>query len=205
MASKYSLKTAYELSSPEEVVDFYDGWADAYDAELEENGYVTPERCATALAKCVPDKSRPIMDLGCGSGLSGLSLKAAGFDTIDGFDLSAEMLERAREKGVYRNLYRADLSRPLPMAEQAYTHAAAIGCLNPDYMPVTLLDAILKKLPSGGCLVFSLSDRAAADGTMVGRLTDLIDCGFAELLHRSYGDHLPGIDLKATVYLLRRR
>ncbi|MEM9147065.1 MAG: methyltransferase domain-containing protein [Pseudomonadota bacterium] len=199
------LAGAYKISSPDEAKPFYDDWSQRYEAEVAENGYVTPGRCAEALAAHAADRSAPIMDLACGTGLSGLALKAAGFTQIDGFDLSEGMLERARPKGIYRNLAIADLSQPLKMASDIYDNAAAVGCVSPEYMPPTVLDGILGKLPVGGCLVFSVNDHAAADGSIVGRIHDLIDTGFAELLQSEYGEHLPRIDLKATVYVLRRR
>ena len=202
---RYSLENAYGLRSSDDVAEFYGGWAGNYEDELKESGYATPLRCAAALAERVEDRDRPIIDLGCGTGLSGLALRDAGFTTIDGCDLSEEMLSRAREKGVYRELAVADLSADLPMPPGAYAHAAAVGCLSPEYMPVTVLDDILKALAPKGCLVFSLNDHAAADGTMMGRICELCDAGGAELLHRSHGRHLPGIGLASTVFVLRRR
>lgn len=199
------LAHAYAISSPEEAKPFYDDWAQAYESEVAAHGYVTPKRCAEALASYATDRSQPIMDLGCGTGLSGLALKAAGFAVIDGFDLSDGMLEEARDKGLYRALATADLSKPLEMPEGVYANAAAIGCVSPEYMPPTVIDQILGKLPSGGCLSFSVNDHAAADGTIRGRIHELIDCGWAELLFREYGDHIPKIGLNATVYVLRRR
>jgi len=45
------------------------------------------------------------LDLGCGTGRTGDWLKARGIATIDGIDLTPEMLERARVKGLYRSLF----------------------------------------------------------------------------------------------------
>ncbi|MEM1383356.1 MAG: methyltransferase domain-containing protein [Pseudomonadota bacterium] len=201
----YSLKTAYKIATPEEAASFYDGWAATYDAELTKNGYATPRRCAEALAQFVGDKAAPIMDLGCGTGLSGLALRAVGFSAIDGFDISPEMLAKAAGLGAYRSVAVANLAEPLAVAEGVYANAASIGCLSPEYLPVTVLDEILSKLPAGGCLVFSLNDHAAADGTMEGRVMELTDSGYAECLHRDYGEHIPGTGLQSTVYVLRRR
>ena len=48
-------------------------------------------------------------DLGCGTGRTGAWLKAHGVQEIDGVDLTPEMLERARARGVYRSLAVADV------------------------------------------------------------------------------------------------
>ena len=72
-------------------------------------------------------------------------------------------------------------------------------------MPAAVLDEILSKLPTGGCLVFSINDHSAADGSIVGRIMTLVDCGAAELVFKEYGEHMPATGLKSTVYVLRKR
>jgi SAM-dependent methyltransferase len=45
------------------------------------------------------------LDLACGTGRTAEWLRARGVTTIDGIDLTPEMLERARAKGLYRSLF----------------------------------------------------------------------------------------------------
>ena len=45
-----------------------------------------------------------IVDAGCGTGLIGVELARHGYRTIDGVDLSPAMVERARQRNVYRDL-----------------------------------------------------------------------------------------------------
>jgi len=47
---------------------------------------------------------RQCLDLACGTGRTGEWLRARGVATIDGIDLTPEMLERARAKRLYRSL-----------------------------------------------------------------------------------------------------
>ena len=84
------VKDAYGHKSGTEAVEFYDDWADSYDEELGALGYVTPKRCAEALISVGADPSQPILDIGCGTGVSGAALKAAGFQKIDGVDPSPQ-------------------------------------------------------------------------------------------------------------------
>src|SRR6056297_1259868 len=104
------LDTVYTLTSPDQASGFYDRWANAYDADVTQNGYATPHRCAEALAAHATRPEAPLMDLACGTGLSGVALAEQGFTCIDGFDISEGMLEKARETGVYRDLHIVDLS-----------------------------------------------------------------------------------------------
>jgi predicted TPR repeat methyltransferase len=57
-----------------------------------------PHRIAAALKPYVQPSDR-ILDFGCGTGLSGLALQNAGFTNIDGLDISAPMLEKAKGAG----------------------------------------------------------------------------------------------------------
>ncbi|MEL7348202.1 MAG: methyltransferase domain-containing protein [Pseudomonadota bacterium] len=198
------LEAAYAVEDVAEARAFYDTWAEGYDEELARNDYRTPDRAAEALAAQAADRGGALADFGCGTGLSGQAFAAAGFTVIDGYDLSPGMLQRAGEKGVYRRLALCDLSQPLEIEDGAYANAAAVGALNPQFMPPTVIDEILRVLSPGGCFVFSINDRHNP-GPFEGRVMDLTDCGYAELLVREKGGHLPGIGLESTLYLLRRR
>jgi len=52
------------------------------------------------------------MDLACGTGISGLALKAAGFTCIDGYDFVQAMLDRAAAKGIYRLIPASGVNDP---------------------------------------------------------------------------------------------
>lgn len=201
--SKGFLDGAYTVTGPDSTRDLYKNWAKTYEDEVLANGYVTPQRCTAALSRFAADKTAPLLDIGCGSGLSGLALRAAGFTTIDGTDFSPEMLALAAKKTVYRALIPGDVSQPLPTG--MYHNAAAIGVFSPGHAPAAALDSFLEILPSGGCLVFSLNDHAMADPAYQGWISWHIDTGTALLLQREYGDHLPRIGMGCTVYVLQKR
>ncbi|MGE0614846.1 MAG: class I SAM-dependent methyltransferase [Bacteriovoracia bacterium] len=56
-------------------------------------------------------------DLACGTGRTGAWLHAHGVATLDGVDLTPEMMERAQTRGIYRSLKLEDIRRTsLPMA-----------------------------------------------------------------------------------------
>lgn len=198
------LDKVYEARTPEETRKVYDAWAKSYEAEVSENGYATPARCAAALAKRMKDKSAPILDFGCGTGLSGLALKMAGFETIDGVDLSPEMLAEARAKGVYRALTQIDAGAPLAHAPGTYAAISAIGVIGAGAAPAGVFDTIMSGLAPGGFFVFSFNDHTLEDRSYEGKLNDYLDCAAARLLFNEYGPHLPGLNMKSRVYVIEK-
>jgi predicted TPR repeat methyltransferase len=196
------LDRVYDVDGGDAAKRLYADWAESYDADLIANGYASPSRCAEALAGAVEDLSAPLLDLGCGTGLSGEAFRVAGFSTIDGTDFSPEMLEVARRKEVYRELFLSDHENPLPVEPGAYANMAAVGVFSPGHAPATLIDEVLSRLPSGGRFVFTLNDHALEDPSYEGRINELCDSGGAQCLFRERGPHLPKIDLQSTVYVL---
>jgi len=196
------LDKAYQARDAAATRTLYDDWSASYDAEVGENGYATPGRCAEALKSFTNDLAEPVLDFGCGTGLSGLALKLAGFETIDGVDLSADMLAGARAKGVYRHLDQIEAGGELP--RRNYKICAAIGVIGAGAAPIAVLHTLMKALPRDGKLVFSFNDHALQDRSNEGGIAEWTDCGAARLLFRESDDHLPGIGLNSNVYILEK-
>lgn len=198
------LSKAYTARDAGSTRALYDDWAASYDAEVAENGYATPGRCAQALARFMPDHSAPVLDFGCGTGLSGLALKLAGFSTIDGMDLSEDMLAQAQEKSIYRNTLLVEPDAPLAIDPGAYAAIAAIGVIGAGAAPISVFDTLMQALDRGGFLVWSFNDHALADRANEAKLNDYLDLGAARLLFREHGPHLPKIDIGSNVYVLEK-
>lgn len=199
------LDRAYDLNSISDVRDFYGDWAESYDNNIDEHGYATPQRCAEALARRAR-RDAAVLDIGCGTGLSGLALRAAGFTTIDGFDLSPDMLDKARAKGVYRDLKIADITQPLPYAAAGYPALNACGVFGQQHTPPERFSELLVLLKPGHCFAFSLNDHAYEneDYAYPKMVDGLAANGAITILEKEYGAHLPGIDLKAWVYVVEK-
>ncbi|MDF2231959.1 methyltransferase domain-containing protein [Albimonas sp. CAU 1670] len=195
----------YELRDSAATQALYRDWAESYDADLAASGYAAPARCAEALARVVEDRAAPLLDVGCGTGLSGEAFAAVGFTTLDGSDFSQEMMEVAARKGVYRALLLSDLNDPLPVDPGAYAHVAAVGVFSPAHAPASLIDQVVRLLTPGGCFVFTLNDHALSDRSYEGRLREWCDSGQVELAFKKHGPHVPGQGLGSTVYVLKRR
>ncbi len=210
MSKKYSdngfLHKAYDRNKQPDTKALYRDWAATYDAEVSaENDYAQPHRCATALAEVLNERSGNILDIGCGTGLSGVALKHAGFPNIDGCDFSAEMLDLAAEKNIYRHLFSADLNATPIDAPTGHYHAAtAVGVFSFDLINPDSLDEIFRLLKPGAPLVIGLNERFYVKGTLENKFSELEDNGKAVVLSRELGDHLPGIGVKGWVIVLRK-
>ncbi|MGB7317291.1 MAG: methyltransferase domain-containing protein [Planktotalea sp.] len=198
------LDKAYDTTGIEATRDLYTSWAASYEAEVSQNGYATPRRCAEALSAFTTDFAAPILDFGCGTGLSGLALSLAGFRTIDGMDLTQDMLDRAAQKQLYRSLSLSDPTAPFPVRSGAYAAISAIGVIGSGAAPIDVFDMLLGVLDPSGKFVLSFNDHTLEDPAFETRLYDSVANGTARLLGESYGDHLPGINMKSKVYVLEK-
>ena len=122
------LAGAYALQTPDQHVSYYRDFAAYYDDTFAGGlGYVYPLGIAAALAGL----ERPqgcILDIGCGTGLVAAAIHDREPDAeIDGVDISPEMIDRAAEKGAYRNLMVADLTADFSHLPNGYAAIVSAG------------------------------------------------------------------------------
>ncbi|WP_127112217.1 class I SAM-dependent DNA methyltransferase [Shimia sediminis] len=205
MSKKTFLEDIYDRDNVPDVAALYDEWAATYDAEIADNGYATPKRCAEALAKVATDHSQPVLDFGCGTGLSGMALRLAGFETLDGRDLSSEMLTQAQAKGIYRDLQQVTPDTGIEGIVGRYSLIAAIGVIGVGAGPASLVHSLLNALPTGGLLVFSYNDHVIQDTEYAEARDTALSSGLAIERLREFGPHLPGQNLNSDVYVFEKQ
>ena len=153
------LAAAYGLDSPDANRALYARWADTYDSGfVVDSGYTYPAVVADVFAAhglSDVGADEAIVDIGCGTGLAGHALRRHGAVTIDGIDISAEMLRRAAAKHhdgrpIYRTLLEADLTRPLDIADGAYAGALSVGTFTHGHVGPDVLAGILRIIRPGG-------------------------------------------------------
>jgi len=198
------LSRSYDLETVEDTKKFYSDWAETYDAEILDNGYITPERCSNALASFTPNLNISLLDIGCGTGLSGKVLSAKGFTRIDGCDINDEMLKVAKTRDIYKKLWLSDVDDPFPFENGTYDAISAIGVIGAGAAPIEVFYTALKKLGSGGLFVFSFNDHTLEDPSFEDAIEQQIKDENFELLFKEYGDHLPGRNIKANVYVMKK-
>jgi predicted TPR repeat methyltransferase len=151
---------------PALVAELFDTYAKQFDDHLVTKlEYRVPEMVAAMLP--VVDRAWEVVDLGCGTGLCGAAVRDRAVRLI-GSDLSPRMIELARVRGIYDELYAEDLSVTLARAKADVIVAADVfvyvGALE------TTFAACAAALRDGGWLAFSTERH---DGTGVKLRTSL--------------------------------
>lgn len=153
LARNYGEKTSDDFRA------VYREWADNYDRDLiDEFGYLAPQAAVTCLKTHLPSLNAPILDMGCGTGLVGQLLFDAGYQIIDGLDLSFEMLEKARALGVYRALDEADLTEQLTL-EPIYQAVICVGVFSHQPSQPFDLARLFSALAPDGVLVATVNGK----------------------------------------------
>ncbi len=188
----------------EETQKIYADWADSYDKDVAEWGYATPARIALALRQTGANVNKAVLDYGCGTGLCGMAIKSVGFDVIDGTDISAEMLEKAQTREVYRALWTGEPGSLGHIGAGDYSAIAACGVVSLGAAPPETLDLLVGALAPGNLLAFSFNEATMADRSYTDRLDVITLAPDIEVVFEQDGPHLPGKNMTSTVYVLQR-
>jgi predicted TPR repeat methyltransferase len=199
------------------VRELFDLYAARFDADLQGGlAYRTPALLAALVeaAGVAPDGARRVLDLGCGTGLSGVALKPFAA-SMTGIDLAPRMLAEARRRNLYDALEEADLLEWLPRRPGGFDLVAAADVLNylGDLAPA--LRGIAGALAPGGIAAFSIEAGAGTpfalgpgmryrhDPAHVAQLA--AEAGFAELARRdAVLREEKGAPVAGVLFVLRR-
>ncbi|MEE8302716.1 MAG: class I SAM-dependent methyltransferase [Candidatus Tectomicrobia bacterium] len=201
-----------ELSiDSQEISKYYDGWAEDYDQTLAQWNYQSPLVAADLLKQQVSLEA-PILDAGCGTGLSGQALKAAGYRHIIGADISQSSLDIAAQSGAYERLMQVNMQHlPLPFESNAFAGVVCVGVLT--YLPDTgeLMREFCRVVRPGGLVVFTQRNDLFRERDFPGVLQGLEDEGVWEKISVSEPKlYLPGNEefsdkIKVIYSVFRRR
>ncbi|GJM20526.1 MAG: hypothetical protein DHS20C15_04410 [Planctomycetota bacterium] len=151
-------KRAYAARTPDDLLALYADWAAQYEADHAAIGYRGHELASEVLERHLPASRAPrLLDAGAGTGLAGAALAKLGHQHLSGYDLSPDMLEQARAKGVYERLAVADLGVPLDDdIDDSYDGAILVGVFSFGQAPAHTLDEIVRVVRPGGFVVFTM-------------------------------------------------
>ena len=145
-------------ASDDYVRTTFDGFAASFDDVLVHRlGYAAPQTLLESLAMVLgaPERTRDILDAGCGTGLCGPLLRPFA-RSLSGVDLSPGMLEVARARGVYDDLHEDEITRFLGARASCFDVIALSDtlCYFGDLQPVA--QTAHRALRPGGWIGFTV-------------------------------------------------
>ena len=200
---------AYQgVNGPDDCRDMYDEWAKTYDADLlgETQEYVAPVLTAKTVMSANGNVAGKILDAGCGTGLAGMALQREGAKTIDGLDISPEMLKLAEKTGAYRSLEVANLNQEIPKPDNAYDIVTCVGTFTQGHVkPSPALKEFVRVTKSDGIVVATIrSDIWESDG-YAAEVERLKESGLVDVVGAEDADYRKGVGVKARMLILRKR
>lgn len=167
------LETVYSAKNQNELEKGYDQWAEAYDRDLLRFGYRLPPLAAGLLSRYVQDRSAPLLEAGCGTGLLGEILVALNFEHIEGFDLSERMLAVAKRKRAYKALYKMRLGDRLSFTDHQFVAVVSIGTFTVGHAGPEGFDELIRITQPGGYLVISIRTDINPDNPHLHRMNEI--------------------------------
>jgi trans-aconitate methyltransferase len=153
------VRRARSISNPEQAAALYAEWAPTYDADVfGDLGFTGSARIAELLVDFLPDPTQPVIDLGCGTGAVGRRLAQLGVTTIDGVDLSPEMLAIAARSGAYRRLAVADLNALDDQPYGSYAASASAGTFTTGHVGAEVVPRLLELLRPEAIVAWVIAD-----------------------------------------------
>jgi predicted TPR repeat methyltransferase len=165
------LAIAYKgLPAPQRCSDAYvestfDDFAESFDSMLAKLKYAGPQALADELqAAAFPQAAFDTLDLGCGTGLGGVHLKAVS-SLLTGVDLSQGMLDQASLKATYDRLVKAEICGFLGEAEHQYDLIVCIDTLIYFGALEEIVQLMARNLKPGGWVILTTEKLAADSAT----------------------------------------
>ncbi|TGQ74735.1 class I SAM-dependent methyltransferase [Mesorhizobium sp. M00.F.Ca.ET.186.01.1.1] len=180
-----ALESVYAAGTPEALEEAYAAWAATYDSETASLGYLLPFLITAWVARYVPAGEGPLLDAGCGTGLSGPSLKALGYGDIAGLDLSPDMLKIAGSRSAYNDLKEAMLGGPLPWPDGHFRAFFSTGVFTIGHAPASGLHDLVRITKKGGHAIFTVRDQVFERGGFQAVFDELGQAGKWRLVEQS--------------------
>lgn len=179
------VQAVYAATSQDQQVLAYDAWAQDYERDLRAQGYTIPAHVAALFARFTPTDTGPFLDAGCGTGLQVEPLIAAGYRGFTGLDLSAGMLNIARQKGMYDTLVQGALGGRLAFADNQFAATLTAGTITQGHAPAGSFIDLTRVTRPGGRLIFALRCDPGIDREYNQILDDLVHQGLWQRVYQS--------------------
>ena len=133
---------------------YYDDWALNYDQTLIKWNYTAPLKAVNVMT-LLKENINSNLDLACGTGMFADKLKKNYSNiTIDGCDISSQILKIAKKKKLYRKLIKQSFEKKINISKK-YDSVSMIGSMTYCKKPKKLLSLIFDYLKKNGIFIFT--------------------------------------------------
>lgn len=171
------LESVYASTSREALEHLYNRWAETYDADLHQVGYLHQPVITGLICRHVPRRDAAILDAGVGTGAIGSLLNLLGYNNLTGLDMSDGMLARAEARKVYADLRKAVLGETLDFVDGSFDAIYSTGTFTNGHAPAAAFEELTRLLERDGVLLFTVGTEVWEGQGFRDKLDDLVRRG----------------------------
>jgi len=152
-----TIHKSHNLQDKNSLKEYYKKWSNTYDSDVKSCEYNGPETITNILVNNFKIHGSHILDVGCGTGLIAEYLNKNKYQiSIDGIDISHEMIEKAQTRNFYNNLKVVDVFDINKPQAKKYDFIISVGMFTHNHVGPTAIENILNYLDENGVFVFTV-------------------------------------------------
>jgi predicted TPR repeat methyltransferase len=171
------LHKVYGAGDRDGLRKLYDQWADHYDADMLETGYLHYAVMTGLVTRFVASRDAAILDAGVGTGAFGTVLSILGYSDLHGLDMSDAMLAKAAARGVYAGLANGVLGEVISYPDQRFTAIVSTGTFTTGHAPASAFGELARIIKRDGVLMFTAGTQVWRDAGFENALLALQQAG----------------------------
>jgi len=145
--------------------ELYNQWANTYEDYVKNLNYLGPKNVAEHFKNYIlkfSNNNFKILDFGCGTGLLGLEIHKCLIGNlqfeIDGIDISENMIQKCREKNIYRNIIDINLLLDDLPPSYEYDYIVSSGVFLEGHVSFSVITKLLDNLKPFGIIFITIRD-----------------------------------------------
>jgi predicted TPR repeat methyltransferase len=169
---------SHKVKTPEELKEYYRTWSSTYDTDVSECNYNGPKTIFNILTQRFNIYGSRILDVGCGTGLIADYLNADKYQlTIDGIDISQEMLDIASKRNYYNEVSIVNVLNISNPQSKKYDFIVSAGMFTHNHVGPEAVENIINFLDIDGVFIFTVRNSFAVKTNFDDYIVDLVHRG----------------------------
>jgi len=140
-----------------EIKDFYSKMSADYDEVVVKTSYKHQLSLVEWVIKELGNKKARVLDLGCGTGLSSVRLKAAGYE-LTGVEINKDMIKEALKKKIFQQLISQNLEEEIQVKTNHFDVVVLIGVFDFIKNPNEFIKEVFRVLKSKGLFLITVAE-----------------------------------------------